>query len=711
LHGSLAEGWLVDKALTLLTDTELFGITRKPLLVKRRPVRRGGLISVPSPGSYVVHVDHGVARFAGVTRRSFGDGEGEFLVLEYSGGDRLFVPVGQIDRVTPYIGSGEGPPALSRLGSQEWARTKERIKASVAKTAQDLLSLYAARRIAPGFAFSADTPWQQELEASFAYVETPDQARAVSEVKGDMEAPHPMDRLICGDVGYGKTEVALRAAFKTVMNGKQVAMLVPTTILAQQHYNTFKERLEPFPVRVEVLSRFRSDREQDEVIRGLADGSIDICIGTHRLLQKDVVFKDLGLVIVDEEQRFGVLHKERLKQMRQDVDVLALSATPIPRTLYMSLVGIRDMSTIETPPGERLPVRSYVAEYDDALVREAILREMERNGQVFFVHNRVQTIGLLASRLNEIVPEARLAVAHGQMPEEELEEVMLDFAGGTIDVLACTTIIESGLDLPRVNTLIIDNADRLGLTQLYQLRGRVGRGTQRAYAYFLYQKGKRLTPEAENRLRTMFEAQELGIGFHIAMKDLEIRGAGNLLGVEQSGYISAVGFELYCRLLAQAVEELTSTESKVAEKKEEEPPPTVDLPLLAYLPEDYVPHLATRLALYQRLTRVRSVEEIDGLAQELRDRFGEVPLPAQNLLYIVKVKMLAGIAGVEAIYQEGREIVIRFWSRRVGSRVLSVGEHKKGVTVGSYLIRLQRDVLQDRWPDVLESILVGGLER
>ncbi|MBM2830994.1 MAG: mfd, partial [Dehalococcoidia bacterium] len=513
-------------------------------------------------------------------------------------------------------------------------------------------------------------------------------------------------------VGYGKTEVALRAAFKTVMNGKQVAMLVPTTILAQQHYNTFKERLEPFPVRVEVLSRFRSEREQDEVVRGLAGSSIDICIGTHRLLQKDVVFKDLGLVIVDEEQRFGVLHKERLKQMRQDVDVLALSATPIPRTLYMSLVGIRDMSTIETPPEERLPVRSYVAEYDDALVREAILREMERNGQVFFVHNRVQTIGLLVSRLKEIVPEARLAVAHGQMPEAELEKVMLDFAGGTIDVLACTTIIESGLDLPRVNTLIIDNADRLGLTQLYQLRGRVGRGTQRAYAYFLHPKGKRLTPEAEKRLRTMFEAQELGVGFHIAMKDLEIRGAGNLLGVEQSGYISAVGFELYCRLLAQAVEELTHPESKVAEKKKEEAPtPTVDLPLSAYLPEDYVPHLATRLALYQRLTRVRSVEEIDSLAQELRDRFGEMPLPAQNLLYIVKVRMLAGMADVEAIYQEGREIVVRFWSRRVGSRVLSGGEHRKGVTVGSYLIKLQRVVLQDKWPEVLESILVGGLER
>jgi transcription-repair coupling factor (superfamily II helicase) len=710
IHGSLLEGWVVKERVAVLTDTELFGVMKRPFLVKRRPVRRQFFLSVLSPGSYVVHIEHGVARFGGLIKRSFGGVEGEYLVLEYAAGDRLYVPTGQIDRVTPYIGPGDGPPVLNRLGTQEWSRTKERIRASVAKIAQELLALYASRKVAPGFAFSLDNIWQQELEASFPYIETADQVQAVSEVKSDMEAPHPMDRLVCGDVGYGKTEVALRGAFKAIMDGKQVAVLVPTTILAQQHYNTFKERLEPFPVRVAVLSRFLSEREQEEVLRRLAEGSIDICIGTHRLLQKDVVFKDLGLVVIDEEQRFGVLHKERLKQMRREVDVLTLSATPIPRTLHMSLVGIRDMSTIETPPEERLPIRSYVAEYDDRVIREAILRELERNGQVFFVHNRVQTINVVARRLQELVPEARLSIAHGQVPEVELESAMVDFAAGRTDVLVCTTIIESGLDLPRVNTLIVDNADRLGLTQLYQLRGRVGRGTHRAYAYFLYSRGRELTPEAKKRLKTIFEAQELGAGFHIAMKDLEIRGAGNLLGVEQSGYISAVGFELYCQLLAQAVEELSTADSKTSQAKGEKiPAPSVDLPLAAYLPEDYIPHLATRFALYQRLAKASTDEEIESLAQELRDRFGKIPQSARNLLYIVKVRLLAGLVGAESVYREGTDIVVRLSSQRPGVHVFTGDEYKEGVRIGSHLIRLKTGILGDKWTEVLGNILEAML--
>ena len=487
------------------------------------------------------------------------------------------------------------------------------------------MGLYAARQVLAGHAFPPDTAWQQELEASFPYVETPDQLEAVRQVKSDMEKPRPMDRLVCGDVGYGKTEVAIRAAFKAVLDGRQVAVLVPTTVLAQQHYQTFQRAAGSFPVRVEMLSRFRSEREQRQVVGDLASGAVDIVIGTHRLLQKDVAFKNLGLVIIDEEQRFGVAHKERLKQMRREVDVLTLSATPIPRTLHMSLVGIRDMSTMETPPEERLPIKTYVSEFDDRLVREAILRELERGGQVYFVHNRVQNIEQVAHRLRDLVPEAEIAVAHGQMPEEQLERVMLDFVRGGIDVLVCTTIIESGLDIPNVNTIIINQADRLGLAQLYQLRGRVGRGAFRAYAYLLYDRGRASREPAQKRLQTIFEATELGAGFQIALRDLEIRGAGNLLGAEQSGHIGAVGFDLYVRLLAEAVERL-----KALQRGEEPPLPatarpavTIDLPLTAHIPDSYVPDLNLRLALYQRLA---SAEERVGGGGDgrgrWRDRFG-----------------------------------------------------------------------------------------
>jgi transcription-repair coupling factor (superfamily II helicase) len=521
-----------------------------------------------------------------------------------------------------------------------------------------------------------------------------------------MEQARPMDRLVCGDVGYGKTEVAIRAAFKAVLDGTQVAMLVPTTVLAQQHFQTFSERLAAFPLRVEMLSRFRSDGEQRRVLAELEDGGVDIVIGTHRLIQKDVQFKNLGLAIIDEEQRFGVGHKERLKKMRREVDVLTLSATPIPRTLYMSLSGIRDMSTMETPPEERLPIKTYVAEFDERLIREAILRELDRGGQVYFVHNRVQSIDSVARRLRDIVPEAEIGVGHGQMAEHELEQVMLDFVRGRVDVLVCTTIIESGLDIPNVNTIIINQADKLGLAQLYQLRGRVGRGAHLAYAYLLYDRKGRLTETAQRRLQTIFEATELGAGFQIALRDLEIRGAGNLLGAEQSGQMAAVGFELYCQMLAEAVERLRAM-------KEGQPPPppregpevAIDLPLSAHLPESYVPDLNLRLALYQRMAQMESVEQVEELAQELRDRFQAPPPLARNLLYVVRLRVLAMQAGVESISSEDGQIVLRLKEGRLLPADALRGRLPEGAHVGRTQLRLERRRLGPAWPQALQRVL------
>jgi transcription-repair coupling factor (superfamily II helicase) len=663
VQGLLTEGWAMDDTY-LLTDAEIFGFLKQRRPLKKRAVPHHRLFVEVTPGDYVVHVEHGIARFAGMTNMGPKNGQKEYLVLEYAAGDKLYVPTDQMDRVTRYVGSGERPPVLSRLGTQEWSRTKQRVRESVAQIARELLTLYASREVVPGYAYSRDTVWQQELEGSFPYVETHDQMEVQGHVKEDMEKSKPMDRLVCGDVGYGKTEVAIRAAFKAVMDGKQVAVLVPTTVLAEQHYHTFKERLAAFPVKVEVLSRFRSHGEQQVIVEGLASGSVDICIGTHRMIQKDVSFKELGLLIIDEEQRFGVVHKEYLKQKRQEVDVLTLSATPIPRTLHMSLAGVRDMSVMETPPEERLPIKTHIAEYSERLIREAVIRELERGGQVFFVHNRVRNIGFIAYRLHEIVPEARVAIAHGQMPETQLEEVMADFIQGKSDILVCTSIIQSGLDMPNVNTLVVNQADKFGLTQLYQLRGRVGRGANLAYAYFLYDKGKRLTPVAEKRLRTIFEATELGAGFGIAMKDLEIRGAGTLLGVRQSGYISAVGFNLYTQLLAQAVEE---QKARLAGKKEEEIPPSrlpsasVALPVPAFIPDEYVYDLNTRLGLYQKLATLEKAEQLETIAQELADRFGSVPPEVENLLYAIRIKIVASRAGIESVTSERGELVIKLF--------------------------------------------------
>ncbi len=710
VHGALPQGWRLTASqppLTLLTDAEVFGfVKQRRRLPRRSGATRDAFLAELQPGDYVVHIEHGIARFAGMVHRQIDGVEHEYLELRYDQGDKLYVPAEQVDRVSRYVGHGGETPSLTRLGSQEWSRTKARVRRAVADLARELLELYASRQLIEGRAFSPDGAWMQELEASFPYVETPDQLAAARAVKADMERERPMDRLVCGDVGYGKTEVAVRAAFKAVLDGTQAAVLVPTTVLAQQHYQTFRERLSAFPVRIEMLSRFRSDREQREVVEALAEGKVDIVIGTHRLLQKDVSFKNLGLVIIDEEQRFGVGHKERLKQMRQQVDVLTLSATPIPRTLHMSLSGIRDMSTMETPPEQRLPIKSYVLEFDDHIVREAILRELERGGQVYFLHNRVRDIDLVAGKLRDLVPEAEIGVGHGQQHEDALEQMMLDFVAGRIDVLVCTTIIESGLDIPNVNTIIIDKADKLGLAQLYQLRGRVGRGAARAYAYLLFDKYRSLSEPAQKRLQAIFEATELGAGFQIALRDLEIRGAGNLLGAEQSGHIGAVGFDLYMRLLADAVDRLKAIREGRTPPvpRAEQPPLAIDLPFTAHLPATYIGDLNLRLAIYQRMSEVQSAQEADALAQELRDRFGAPPSAAENLLFAVRIRALARRAGVSAVQHEDNQLVVRAAGEPPLRETLR-HFRAKGVSLGATQARIDLATLGEGWPETLLDVM------
>ncbi len=657
VQAALDDGWSLRRepddlypVTHLLTDAEIFGWAR-PQPRRRRPrkVAPETFFADITPGDYVVHIEHGIGIFRGLTTLTMHDVEREYLLVKYEGSDKLYVPIHQADRLSRYVGADNRTPRLHRLGSVEWSQARARTRQAVERVAKELLELYALRETVPGHAFPSDTPWQAELEAAFPYIETEDQLQAIEAVKNDMEKPQPMDRLICGDVGYGKTEVALRAAFKAVLDNKQVAILVPTTVLAQQHFTTFSQRLAPFPAEVEMLSRFLSRREQGEVLERLSQGLVDIVIGTHRLLSQDVRFKDLGLLIIDEEQRFGVSHKERLKQMRTEVDVLTMTATPIPRTLYMSLTGARDISTIDTPPEERLPIRTHVGKYDDQIVRRAVLREVDRGGQVFFVHNRVLGIEQVRRRLEQVVPEVTVAVAHGQMPEAELERTMLRFIGGEIDVLLCTTIIESGLDIPNANTLIVNRADRFGLAQLYQLRGRVGRGAQRAYAYFFYHNPKALTDEARRRLETIREASELGAGFSIAMRDLEIRGAGDILGTRQHGHISAVGFDLYTRLLAQSVQQLKASQTDQDFTPTLPALVTIDLPLLAQIPHDYVPDNALRLRLYRRMAQLATLEEVDAMAEEIADRFGPIPDEVDNLFYQLRLKVLAGAAGVKAV--------------------------------------------------------------
>jgi transcription-repair coupling factor (superfamily II helicase) len=699
IEASLSEGFLIDQ-LHLFTDSEIFGWERPQPRTRQRPVAETpeSVYADLQVGDYVVHIDHGVGRFGGLVSRELDNHVREFLAVEYDGGGQLYVPVHQADRLTRYVGAEGAIPALDRLGGNEWQEKKGRVKQAVIEVAQEMLDLYARRNIVYGYAFKPDTTWQKELEDSFPYVETDDQKRAIGEIKRDMESTRPMDRLLCGDVGYGKTEVALRAAFKAVMDGKQVAILVPTTVLAQQHYETFLQRLAAYPVKVEMLSRFRSPREQTTILHGLSIGEIDIVIGTHRLISSDVQFKELGLVVIDEEQRFGVTHKEHLKKLRTEVDVLTLTATPIPRTLYMALTGVRDISNLNTPPEERLPIVTHVGPYSPKLVRQAILRELERGGQVFFVHNRVNTIEAMKMHLNQLVPEARVDVGHGQMPEGQLASVMHRFNAGDTDILLSTTIIESGLDIPNANTLIVDRADTFGLAQLYQLRGRVGRGAARAYSYFF--RHRKLTPtiEGQQRLEVIAENTQLGAGYSIAMRDLEIRGAGELLGTRQSGHIQAVGFHLYTRLLADAVRQIRRLEAatKDGDRKEEKGkieiafasltqpismPVNVDLPIAVGIPASYIADQDLRLRLYRRIADLRDETEIEALASEFKDRFGPLPEMLENLFYQMRVKLRAEAAGLAAVSWEGGQIVLRYplnAEEKEGRRLPDLGSGIRG---------------------------------
>ncbi len=719
VDSTLAGGWILTgtdgNRFHLLTDGEIFGWSRPQPRRRYRPTAEApesGYADL-EPGDWVVHVDHGIGKYIGLVQRLQDGVDQEFLCVEYAEKDQLYVPIHNADRLTRYVGADGHTPVISRLDGASWQTTKKKVREAVQEVAADLLDLYAQRQVAEGYAFSPDTPWQRELEASFPYIETKDQLQALREIKADMEAPQPMDRLLCGDVGYGKTEVTLRAAFKAIMDGKQVAVLVPTTVLAQQHYDTFCERLSAFPVSVEMLSRFRTQRQQRRIVNNLKQGKVDIIIGTHRLLSSDVQFKDLGLVVIDEEQRFGVAHKEHLKKLRTSVDVLTLTATPIPRTLYMALTGVRDISTISSPPEERLPIVTQIGPYDPKLVRQAIVRELERGGQVFFVHNRVQTIPAMRSHLQKLVPEARIGIAHGQMHENELADVMHVFTRGEIDVLLCTSIIESGLDIPNANTLIVDRADTFGLAQLYQLRGRVGRGAQRAYAYLFRHRVKTPTPEGQERLEILAENTQLGSGYAIAMRDLEMRGAGEMLGTRQSGYIASVGFHLYTRLLAQSVkqfrlatgmsgpDETTILDAAIAI------PASVNLPLSIGIPAGYIADQSLRLKLYRRLADIKDETALTSLQMEFADRFGPLPEQVTNLIYQIKVKLLAALAGLASVAFEGQQIVLQFppLPEGIDSRQLpEIGRH---ITAGKNAYRIHlKDFENEDWQVILIQVLM-----
>ena len=662
--GTISEGFLNEALnLVVISEDELFGSRQHRRPMRRRPSTDGtpilSLIDL-KVGDYVVHVSHGIAIYDGIRRLAIDGKSQDFLILRYSADDILYVPTYQVDFVQKYVGSKDNShkPRVDRLGGAAWNRRKGRVKKSIEQMAGDLLKLYALRQARKGFSFPAEVPWQTDFEALFPYQETDDQLQAIEDVKADMEDERPMDRLVCGDVGYGKTEIALRAAFKAVMSEKQVAVLVPTTILALQHYDTFEKRFQPFPVNIEMLNRFRTPKEIKEIKEGLAKGTIDVVIGTHSLLSKTVAFDNLGLLIVDEEHRFGVKHKEKIKQFKETVDVLTLTATPIPRTLHMSLVGIRDFSVINTPPADRLPIQTYVMPYDSDVIREAITTELGRGGQVFFVHNRVQDIQSIALTIQQLAPDARIAVAHGQMPERELETIMLEFVRHKHDILVCTMIIESGLDIPNVNTILINRADALGLAQLYQLRGRVGRATAQAYGYLFYPQDRAITEGAQKRLRVIEEFTDLGSGFKIALRDLEIRGAGNILGAEQHGHIVTVGYELYCRLLEEAVMALKG------EKVEEIVETRINLPVEAYLPDAYVPDSRQKVSIYKKIAGLKDREALNELREELKDRYGAIPEPAEMLLEVADIKQLSQHLGITAIVAGKEQVKVTFDERK-----------------------------------------------
>jgi transcription-repair coupling factor (superfamily II helicase) len=671
VDGNLQSGFeLPSVHLVIITEGEIF--SQKQRKVRRTDKKIENAERLKSylelkPGDYVVHVNHGIGKYTGIGTLVVGGIHKDYIHIQYASGDRLSVPIEQIDMVQKYVGAEDREPKLNKLGGAEWQRAKSKAQSSVRDIADELIKLYADRQMAQGYAFSRDTPYQSEFEAMFPYEETPDQLRAIAEIKTNMEKKQPMDRLLCGDVGYGKTEVAIRAAFKAAIEGKQVAILVPTTILAQQHYETFRERFSGFPMTLQVLSRFRSKKEQSETIKGMKAGTVDIVIGTHRLLSSDIKFKDLGLLIVDEEQRFGVSHKEKLKRLKANVDVLTLTATPIPRTLHMSLLGVRDLSVIETPPENRFPVQTYVVEYSGSLIREAIERELARNGQVYFLFNRVLGIHQMAEQISALVPEARVAVAHGQMSEQELEKTILDFLDGEFDVLVSTTIIETGVDIPNVNTLIVYDSDKMGLSQLYQLRGRVGRSNRIAYAYLTYQRDKVLSEVSEKRLQAIKEFTELGSGFKIAMRDLAIRGAGNLLGAEQHGFIASVGFDLYSQMLAEEIRH-----RKAALDGEIVPEPTdwsvqIDLNIDAYLPSTYIYDSMQKIEVYKKAAGISSLQEAADLYEELEDRFGDPPPEVTRLLLVAKLKVYGTEYGFESIQHKGEDICIRVADSRIGT--------------------------------------------
>jgi len=703
INGRLREGFkFADIRLYVATDAELFGSARA-VLARRRAT--GGIpistILDLREGDYVVHVQHGIGRYRGLVKREMDGALRDFLYIEYLGGS-LYVPADQIDRVQRYIGGDGVPPAVNRIGGNEWQRTTKRVKEQARIMAGDLIRLYALRHAAERPSLGEDTPWQIEMEEAFPYEETPGQMKAILDVKADLQSNRPMDRLVCGDVGFGKTEVAIRSAFKVVEAGKQVAVLCPTTVLAAQHHTTFSERLAAYPITIELLSRFRNPRQIKETLERLRTGNCDIVIGTHRLLSKDVQFHKIGMIIVDEEQRFGVAHKERLKQLRASVDVLTLTATPIPRTLSMALSGLRDMSVIEEPPSGRIPIATFVREYDEDLVRDAIQRELEREGQVYFVHNRVESIEYVAERVRKLVPNARVRVGHGQMSEDELEKIMFDFYHKEFDILVCTTIIENGLDVANANTLIIDRADHMGLAQLYQIRGRVGRSNRQAYAYLFYRANKRLTEEAERRLLAIQEFTALGSGFQIAMRDLEIRGAGNLLGAEQSGAMVSVGFDLYCQLLADAVAEMKG------EEPADESLPPADLPVTAYIPEEYIPNEAERIYFYKRMSSVRNTEDVEGIREELEDRYGDPPTSVWNALALLRLRLRAKEVGISSIRTERKEVCLRFNSRvRLtpnAIRLLSYMFKKHRFTGDSMIIPLSSPKVMEEIEEMLKIL-------
>lgn len=718
IRGAAAEGWSLKGAggtLHFVTDAEIFGWTRpEPRRRHEATGKRGGKATDTSytdwqEGTYVVHVDYGIGKFTGLHHRRVNSTEREYLLVEYQGADTIYVPIHQADRLSRYVGADDKAPKLNQLGkADQWIKARDKARRNAVEEARELLAIYSKRARALGHAFSGDTAWQHEMEAGFPFVETEDQLRVIQEVKADMQDRKPMDRLICGDVGFGKTEVALRAAFKAVQDGMQVAVLVPTTVLAQQHFEIFRARLAAFPVEIEMMSRFRNKAQQTQIVERLSSGEVDIIVGTHRLLSKDIRFKRLGLMIIDEEQRFGVKHKEHFKKMRSRIDILTLTATPIPRTLYLSLSGIRDISMIQTPPEERVPVITQVGSWDDKLSRRAIMREVERGGQVFVVHNRVKTIHIIRNRIERIVPEASIAVAHGQMSARALETVMAEFSRGEYDILLSTSIIENGIDMPRVNTLIVDRADHFGVSQLYQLRGRVGRSAQQAYAYFFHDRGM-LTEEARIRLETLAENTQLGAGFQVAIRDLEMRGSGDILSMRQSGHIASVGLHLYTEMLQQAVKDQQSTPA--SESAEVAPASAreriiIDLPLPAYLPTDWIPEMALRLQLYRRIGNITQLDEVDAMRRELLDRFGPLPAAVDGLLYQIRVKVLALAVRASHVRLPREQVLIKLPYLATVRRELLALTLGDDVEVTRTEVRLPaaEGIWQDRLLEVLEQL-------